>query len=33
MAWMVKISVGVVTRVGSGEGKKTVFTWSVGVGL
>ena len=33
LAWIVKISVGVVTRVSSGEGKKTVFTWSVGVGL
>ncbi len=33
LAWIVKISVGVVTRVSSGEGKKTIFTWSVGVGL
>jgi hypothetical protein len=33
LAWIVKVSAGVVTRVGSGEGKDTVFTWSVGVGL
>jgi hypothetical protein len=33
LAWIVKLSAGVLTRVGSGEGKDTVFTWSVGVGL
>ena len=33
LAWIVKISVGVVTRVSSGGGNKTIFTWSVGVGL
>lgn len=33
LAWIIKISVGVVTRVSSGEGKKTIVTWSVGVGL
>jgi hypothetical protein len=33
VAWIVKVSAGVLTRVGSGEGKDTVFTWSVGVGL
>jgi hypothetical protein len=33
VAWIVKVSFGVLTRVSSGEGRKTVFTWSVGVGL
>jgi hypothetical protein len=34
VAWIVKVSVGFLTRVSSGgEGKKTVFTWSIGVGL
>jgi hypothetical protein len=33
LAWIVKVSFGVLTRVSSGEGRKTVFTWSVGVGL
>ncbi len=33
VAWIVKVSFGVLTRVSSGGGKKTVFTWSVGVGL
>jgi hypothetical protein len=33
LAWIVKVSFGVLTRVSSGEGKKTVFTWSIGVGL
>jgi hypothetical protein len=32
-AWIVKVSAGVLTRVSAGEGKKTAFTWSVGVGL
>jgi len=32
-AWIVKVSFGVLTRLGSGSGKATVFTWSVGVGL
>jgi len=34
VAWIVKVSVGVLARVSSGgEGRKTVFTWSIGVGL
>jgi len=34
LAWIVKVSVGVLTRVGSGgEGKKTIVTWSFGIGL
>jgi hypothetical protein len=33
VAWIVKVSFGVLTRVGSGEGKKTILTWSVGLGL
>ena len=33
LAWIVKVSFGVLTRVSSGDGKKAVFTWSVGVGL
>jgi len=34
LAWIVKVSFGVLTRVGSGgSGKKTTFTWSIGVGL
>jgi hypothetical protein len=33
LAWILKVSFGVLTRVSSGEGKKTVITWSVGVGL
>ena len=33
LAWIVKVSVGVLTRVGSGNGSKTIFTWSVGVGI
>ncbi|HEY6553506.1 MAG TPA: hypothetical protein VI669_09130 [Vicinamibacteria bacterium] len=32
-AWIVKVSLGVLQRVGSGPGKATVFTWSIGVGL
>jgi hypothetical protein len=33
VAWIVKVSVGVLRRIQSGPGKATVFTWSVGVGL
>ena len=33
LAWIVKISAGFLTRVSSGGGKRTIFTWSVGVGL
>jgi hypothetical protein len=33
LAWIVKISAGVLTRVSSGGGSKTIFTWSVGVGI
>ena len=33
LAWIIKISFGVVTRLNDGVGKKTIFTWSVGVGL
>jgi hypothetical protein len=33
LAWIVKVSFGVLTRVSSGGGKKTVFSWSVGIGL
>jgi hypothetical protein len=33
VAWIVKVSFGVLQRVQSGPGKATVFTWSVGVGL
>jgi hypothetical protein len=33
LAWIVKISVGVLARVSSGEGKATIVTWGVGVGL
>ena len=33
LAWIVKISAGVLTRVSSGGGQKTIFTWSIGVGL
>jgi hypothetical protein len=33
LAWIVKASVGVVTRVGGAEGKKTIVTWSVGIGI
>jgi len=33
LAWIVKVSFGMLTRVSSGGGKKTIFTWSVGVGL
>jgi hypothetical protein len=33
VAWIVKVSVGVLQRVQSGAGKATVVTWSVGVGL
>jgi hypothetical protein len=33
LAWIVKISAGVLTRVSAGGGNKTIFTWSVGVGL
>ena len=33
LAWIVKVSAGVLTRVGSGTGKKTIFTWSIGVGI
>jgi len=34
VAWIVKVSLGFLTRVSSGgEGKKTAFTWTIGVGL
>ena len=33
VAWIVKLSAGFLTRLGSGTGRKTIFTWSVGVGL
>ena len=33
LAWIVKVSAGVLTRVGSGSGKRTIFTWSIGVGI
>jgi hypothetical protein len=33
VAWIVKISVGVLTRVSGDGGKKTIVTWGVGVGL
>lgn len=33
LAWIVKVSAGVLTRLGSGGGKKTTFTWSIGVGI
>jgi hypothetical protein len=33
VAWIVKVSFGVLQRVGSGPGKATVVTWTVGVGL
>jgi hypothetical protein len=33
VAWIVKVSFGVLQRVRSGPGKGTVFTWSVGIGL
>ena len=33
LAWIVKVSVGVLTRVGSGSGPGTIVTWSVGVGI
>ena len=33
VAWIVKVSFGVLQRVQSGPGKATAFTWSVGVGL
>jgi hypothetical protein len=33
VAWIVKISVGVLTRVSEGSGKKTIVTWGIGVGL
>jgi hypothetical protein len=33
LAWIVKVSVGFLTRVSSGGGNKNVFTWSVGVGI
>ena len=33
LAWIVKVSFGVLQRLGSGTGKATVFTWSVGIGL
>jgi hypothetical protein len=33
LAWIVKVSVGVLTRVGSGGGPGTIVTWSVGVGI
>jgi hypothetical protein len=32
-AWIVKVSFGVLRRTGSGTGKGTIFTWSVGIGL
>jgi hypothetical protein len=33
VAWIVKISVGVLTRVSGDGGKKTIVTWGVGIGL
>jgi len=33
LAWIVKVSVGVLTRLGSGGGSRTIVTWSLGVGL
>ena len=33
LAWIIKVSAGVLTRVSSGSGNETIFTWSVGVGL
>jgi hypothetical protein len=33
VAWIVKVSFGVLRRVQSGPGKATAFTWSVGIGL
>lgn len=33
LAWVVKLSAGFLTRVSSGGGRKTILTWSVGVGL
>ena len=33
VAWIVKLSVGVLQRVQSGPGKATLFTWGIGVGL
>ena len=33
LAWIVKFSAGFLTRVSSGSGKKTIFTWGVGVGI
>jgi len=33
LAWIVKVSAGFLTRVSSGGGKKTIFTWSIGVGI
>ena len=33
LAWIVKVSAGLLTRVSAGDGKRTTFTWSVGVGL
>jgi hypothetical protein len=33
VAWIVKISVGVLTRVSGDAGSKTIVTWGVGVGL
>jgi hypothetical protein len=33
LAWILKVSVGVVTRVGSGTGKSTIVTWSFGIGI
>ena len=33
LAWIVKVSVGVVTRVDGDAGNKTTVTWSVGIGI
>ena len=33
LAWIVKLSAGFLTRVSDGGGSKTIFTWSVGVGI
>ncbi len=33
LAWIVKVSVGVVTRVSGDAGSKTIVTWSVGIGI
>ena len=33
VAWIVKVSFGVLRRVQAGPGKATAFTWSIGIGL